>query len=79
MASQEEYTFLGEVDDRLKCLICLNPARNPQQHKCGRLFCERCVGRVGRGEPCPNCREVADYFEDVRSKYVHVCLYVNSS
>ena len=35
------YIFLDEVDT-LKCLICLEVARDPQQHdKCGKIFCRR--------------------------------------
>ena len=65
---QVEYTLLDEVD-ALKCLICLDPAKNPQQHdKCGKLFCTKCLEKLGRDKPCPNCRQGSSYFDDVKSK-----------
>lgn len=62
--------FVTEPDESLKCLICLEVAKDPWQHdKCGRLFCRRCLDKHGRSKPCPTCRmKRALYFEDSRSK-----------
>ena len=66
--AQVEYTLLDEVD-ALKCLICLDLASDPQQHeKCGKLFCRKCLEKLGRDKPCPNCRQSSSYFDDIKSK-----------
>ena len=64
------YNFVSEPDDTLKCLVCLEVARDPWQHgKCGRLFCEQCLDQYGKGQPCPNCRmKKPMYLEDTKSK-----------
>ena len=72
MASHlRKFSFVSdsEPDDALKCLICLEVAKEPWQHdKCGRLFCKECLDKYGRAKPCPNCRtEQPQYFEDTRS------------
>ena len=71
MASKSGYecNFVSEPD-ALKCLICLAVARDPWQHEeCGRLFCEKCLNKHGKDNPCPNCRmEQPLYLEDTRSK-----------
>jgi hypothetical protein len=71
--ASEKYSLLSEPDDALKCLICLEVAEEPWQHgKCGRLFCEECINKYGKGKPCPNCkREQPQYFEDNKSKYTN--------
>ena len=68
-----ECNFVSEPDDALKCLICLEVARDPWQHgECGRLFCQNCLNKLKRGnkeKPCPNCRmEQPKYLKDVKSK-----------
>ena len=65
-----EYKFIAELDDDLKCLICLGVARDPLQHvKCGKLFCKECLEKFGKDKPCPNCRvQHYDYYEDIRGK-----------
>ena len=67
-----EFKFLSEPDDDLKCLICIEVARDPLQHEaCGRLFCKECLERYGRQKPCPNCREQDScYYVDSRSKLI---------
>ena len=66
-----KYQFISEPDDDLKCLICLDIAEEPWQHgECGRLFCEKCLSKLGRNKPCPNCRYARpQYFKDGRSKF----------
>lgn len=65
-----QFKFASEPDDSLKCLICLEVAKNPWQHgKCGRLFCKECLDKIGAYQPCPNCRmEHPQYFEDNKSE-----------
>ena len=78
MASQStstsgyNYTFQSEEDDSLKCLICLGIARDPWQHgECGRLFCQNCLDKHGKSEPCPNCRiKQPSYLKDTKSKSI---------
>ena len=51
------YKFIAELDDDLKCMICLALARDPLQHEeCGKLFCKECLEKFGKHKPCPNCR-----------------------
>lgn len=63
--------FIAEPDDDLKCLICLEVARDPLQHEeCGKLFCKECLEKYGKDKPCPNCRaEHSHYYVDKRSKF----------
>ena len=69
MASRSEYTFLHELDDDLKCLICLEVARDPLQHEaCGKLFCKDCLEEYGKDKACPNCRMESHYYEDKRGR-----------
>ena len=64
-----DYNFIGEPDDDLKCLICLEVARDPWQHgECGRIFCEECLEEYGKDNVCPLCSEQPQYFKDNRSK-----------
>ena len=69
-SSGYESNFVSEPDDALKCLICLAVARDPWQHgECGRLFCQSCLNKHGKGKPCPNCRmEQPQYLMDAKSK-----------
>ena len=64
------YNFINEPEDDLTCVICLGVAENPRQHgKCGRLLCKKCLGKLGKDKPCPNCRESQpQYFPDGKSK-----------
>ena len=68
-ADSYKYQFVSEPDDEYKCLICLEVAEEPWQHgECGRLFCEKCLNKLGRNKPCPNCRGGPQYFKDARGK-----------
>ena len=54
-----EYSYITEPIDSLKCLICLDVARDPMQHAengCGKLFCEECWDKHNKRK-CPNCRK----------------------
>ena len=61
--------FMVEPSDSLKCLICLDVAREARQHEvCGKLFCNECIEK-NLGQPCPNCRAPnPKYFSDKKSK-----------
>jgi len=67
-----DYVFTNEIPDSLKCLICLQAAKDPQQHgNCGRLFCKNCVAKYRKSSPqgsCPNCRGAFDTFSDGKSE-----------
>ena len=65
-----KYQFVSEPDDALKCLICLEVAEEPLQHEeCGKLFCKKCLDKLGMDKPCSNCRaEQPQYFKDSKSK-----------
>ena len=67
--------FIAELDDDLKCLICLEVARDPLQHEaCGKLFCKECLEKYGKDKPCPHCRaQQSHYYEDKRSKFYKQC------
>ena len=67
--SKLEYGLLAEPSDRLRCLICLEVAREPKQHEnCGKIFCSECIAK-NRDGPCPNCRGTDQkYFLDKRGK-----------
>ena len=65
-----EYNFVSEPDDALKCLICLDVARDPMQHgECGKLFCKECLEKHGKDRPCPNCKTQSEYYRDNKSKH----------
>ena len=65
-----DYKFVTELDDELKCLICLGVARDPFQHEaCGKLFCKECLEKFDKYKPCPNCRDTkSSYYVDKKSK-----------
>ena len=73
MASRKlDYNFICQLDDNLKCSICLELASHPKQcEDCGKLFCSECIEKHGR-KPCPMCRaKNPRYFQDVKSKNFH--------
>ena len=63
------YNVIGEPSDKLKCLICLDVAKDPKQHEtCGKIFCSECIESYG-DKPCPSCRaESPNYFTDTRGE-----------
>ena len=67
---RNQHKFLQKPDEDLKCVICLDVARDPQQHdKCGKLFCLECLERYGENKPCPHCKmENWTFFSDQRGK-----------
>ncbi len=68
-ANQCEYKFIDKPDDDLNCPICLRVARDPQQHvACGKIFCVKCLERIGKAEPCFHCKSrELQYFPDQKS------------
>ena len=64
------YKFVGDPDDDLKCLICLDVSEDSLQHKeCGKLLCRACLEKYGVEKPCPYCRkEKAKFTPDNYSK-----------
>ena len=68
------YNFVGELDEELKCIICLEVATDPLQHEeCGKLFCTDCLESYGKEKPCANCRTGGTHFyRDNRSKLPHL-------
>ena len=64
-----EYNFIGEPSDKLKCLICLDVAKDPKQHEtCGKIFCSECIEK-NKDKRCPSCRAKSpNYFTDTRGK-----------
>ena len=75
MASNfQEYFFVEEPSDRLKCPICLEVAKIPKQHECGKVFCQKCIEKCG-DKPCPSCKSGASvYFPDARGKVIILLL-----
>ena len=73
-----EYEFITQPDDNLKCVICLELAREAMQHvDCGKLFCRECIEKNGN-KPCPNCRaENPQYFKDMRSESAWIQKHVS--
>ena len=71
LCRENEFKFIGELDEDLKCLICLGVARDPLQHEeCGKLFCKLCLEEYGKDKPCPNCRQQqSHYYVDKRGKF----------
>ena len=77
-----KYKFLSPPEDEFICLICLEVAEDPWQHgECGRLLCEKCLDKLGRRKPCPNCRKRdPQYFLDNRGDHgtiVILCCYTS--
>lgn len=64
--------FVEELPDSLRCLICTNAARDPQQLDCcGKIFCQSCLSQLkrSRNKGCPNCRSKTwKSFSDKKSK-----------
>lgn len=55
-----ENSFVNEIPERLRCLICFLPSRDPNLLSCcGIKACRSCIDRVKfQGNPCPHCQEV---------------------
>ena len=68
------YNFVGEPDEELKCVICLEVAKDPLQHEeCGKLFCTDCLETYGKEKPCAHCWTGGTHFyRDNRSKLPHL-------
>ena len=52
------------------CVICLHPARDPQQTKCecAKLYCKSCYDQLKSASgTCPTCRQPLDAFPDRNS------------
>ena len=63
LALNQPYKYIGEPDEGLNCVICLEVARDPLQHEmCGKLFCKQCLEQHGREKPCPYCRQQQPLF-----------------
>ncbi len=77
MMSSNEFKFLVEPDEDLKCMICLEVARDPLQHEaCGKLFCKQCLEKYGRHNPCPNCRmRRSHYYVDKRGTIYNLQIF----
>ena len=66
-----EHNYISEPDEDLKCVICLEVARDPMQHEeCGKLFCKECLEKYSKDKPCPNCKTGSRYYRDNKSKYI---------
>ncbi len=67
-----DLNWLEEPPDDLKCLICLEVAKDPYQHGgslCGKVFCNGCITEYQKHKTtCPNCRKDLSLFQDARSK-----------
>ena len=60
-----EFVDVPHKDDY--CVICLLPARDPQQTKCecAKLYCKSCYGKLkSTSRTCPTCRQPLDAFPD---------------
>ena len=60
-----EFVDVPHDDDH--CVICLHPARDPQQTKCecARLYCKSCYDKLKTTSmTCPTCRQPLDAFPD---------------
>ena len=70
-SSVYRYNYVTEPEDELKCLICLDVAKDPLQHEeCGKLFCKECLGKYGKKKPCPNCKtKDSKYYKDKKSEH----------
>ena len=66
-SSGYDYEFECDPPQELCCLICLLPARDPQQARCGcaSLYCLACVQTWRKASPlCPTCKQALDTFPD---------------
>ena len=65
-----DHKFVDPVPNELLCLICIFPARYPQQSTCcGKVFCKACVDELKKhSDKCPGCRGDINCFPDKRSK-----------
>ena len=60
-----EFVDVPHKDDY--CVICLHPARDPQQTKCecAKLYCKSCYDQLRSTQrTCPTCRQPLDAFPD---------------
>ena len=65
-----ECEFVDVPRDDDYCIICLLPARDPQQTKCecAKLYCKSCYGKLkSTSGTCPTCRQPLDAFPDRNS------------
>ena len=67
------YCFVSKPGDALLCVVCQEVAEEPWQHGgCGRLLCKKCLEKLGKDKPCPNCKgKKPQYFEDNKSVFLH--------
>ena len=62
--------FVDVPHDDDYCVICLLPARDPQQTKCecAKLYCKSCYDQLkSTSGTCPTCRQPLDAFPDRKS------------
>ena len=62
--------FVDVPHDDDYCVICLLPARDPQQTKCecAKLYCKSCYDQEkSTSETCPTCQQPLDAFPDRKS------------
>ena len=62
-----ECKFVDVPHDDDHCVICLLPARDPQQTKCecAKLYCKSCYDKLKTtSRTCPTCRQPLDAFPD---------------
>ena len=62
-----ECEFVDVPHDDDHCIICLLPARDPQQTKCecAKLYCKSCYDKLKTtSRTCPTCRQPLDAFPD---------------
>ena len=65
-----ECEFVDVPRDDDNCVICLLPARDPQQTKCecAKLYCKSCYDKLkSTSGTCPTCRQPLDAFHDRNS------------
>ncbi|XP_028399258.1 E3 ubiquitin-protein ligase TRIM56-like [Dendronephthya gigantea] len=71
MANAFETDPIQELEENLRCTVCLEPLKDPRTLPCFHSFCKDCLegvvktcrdeaprGRPVREFPCPNCREM---------------------